>query len=112
VNTYLAVMTPDEPGGDTSDVPALLPMMALAARRQPATGLGYDLVGPTHSIRLRRTADAWTTEGDGAAPTSVISGDDSALMLFVMGRIPVAHPSLTITGDSAAAAFKEYFPGP
>jgi hypothetical protein len=56
--------------------------------------------------------DAWSiTPGDGsAAGQGQISGDDSAVALFVMGRITADHPSLTSTG--AASAFKTYFPGP
>jgi hypothetical protein len=42
-----------------------------------------------------------------------IAGDDSSVILFVVGRLPTTHPQLHMTGDPAlAAAFKRWFPGP
>ena len=44
--------------------------------------------------------------------TCEISGDDSPVALFVMGRIGADHPSLAVSDPAAAGTFKQYFPGP
>lgn len=44
--------------------------------------------------------------------TCEISGGDSPVALFVMGRIDASHPRLTVSDPAAGQAFKRYFPGP
>lgn len=41
-----------------------------------------------------------------------VRGDDSAVALFVMGRIGAGHPGIVVTDDPVARTFKRYFPGP
>ena len=43
--------------------------------------------------------------------TTVISGDDSPVALFALGRIGADDPRLVVKGNDAAA-FKTWFPGP
>lgn len=92
---------------------AALPMLARAAPVQPPPGSGIDLVGPTLALRFRRDGDGWRVGDEPARPWAEIRGSDSAVLLFAFGRIPIAHPTLTVAGDrDLAAAFKTHFPGP
>jgi uncharacterized protein (TIGR03083 family) len=98
-------------------VPGLLPMLAggtpvSAAGAQPSSPVSFQLTAPSSQWRVEHAGGAWSiapADGSTASPSG-ISGDDSALALFVMGRITADHPSLTSTG--AASTFKTYFPGP
>jgi uncharacterized protein (TIGR03083 family) len=100
-------------------VPGLLPMLAggtpvSAAGLPPAAPVSFQLTAPASQWWLEYAGDAWSiAPGDGSAASQCgISGDDSAVALFVMGRIAAGHPGLTITDTGTASAFKTYFPGP
>lgn len=91
-------------------LPAFLPMIETKPADAP---LAYTLAAPAGSVSVLTADGSWTVGDPGDAPTCTISGDDSAVALFAMGRIPATHPSLTVDGDAAVAArFKHHFPGP
>jgi len=100
-------------------VPGLLPMLAAGSPVHrpgalPAGPVSFRLVTPGVRFLASYCGDAWSVvPDDGHAPaTCVISGDSSAVALFVMGRISAGHPSLTVSDPSTARTFKQYFPGP
>lgn len=100
-------------------VPGLLPMFAAGSPvhgpgARPAEPTSFRLVTPSARFLASYADGTWTVGADvgGAAVTCEISGDDSPVALFVMGRISADHPSLTVSDLGAARAFKQYFPGP
>jgi uncharacterized protein (TIGR03083 family) len=100
-------------------LPGLLPMLAAGtpvspAGERPAGPVSYRLVPPGSPLRAAYAGDAWAfTPGDGRSDvTCEISGDNSSVALFVMGRMKAAHPDITVSNQDAAQAFKRYFPGP
>lgn len=75
-------------------------------------GTVIELRAERSGMRFARTAAGWSADGAGE-PTAVVSGDDSSIHLFALGRLPVDDPRLDVTGDAALAArFKAIFPGP
>jgi len=100
-------------------VPGLLPMLAAGSPvhnpgARPAEPVSFRLITPGARFLASYAADGWsvTPEDGSAAVTCEISGDNSAVALFVMGRISASHPSITVSNPGAAQAFKQYFPGP
>lgn len=100
-------------------VPGLLPMLAggtpvSTAGARPQEPVAFRLVAPGARLLAAYTGDTWSIVpgADRGTVTCEISGGDSALALFVMGRIGADHPDLTVSAPDAAAAFKAYFPGP
>jgi uncharacterized protein (TIGR03083 family) len=90
-----------------------LPSLAGALGADPGHGIGYRLQGETVDYRLHRSDSTWTAGDDTYEPDCIVSGDDTAVTLFVMGRIPASHRSLVIAGDAGLASrFKAFFPGP
>jgi uncharacterized protein (TIGR03083 family) len=100
--------------------PRLLPMLAAGVNSDHSPGtvppgpVSFRLATPGARILARYGGSAWSVAADDghATVTCEISGGDSPVALFVMGRIGAGHPSLTVTDPGAAAAFKRYFPGP
>jgi uncharacterized protein (TIGR03083 family) len=99
--------------------PGLLPMLAAgtpvgAPGIPPAAAVSFRLSAPAARILARYETGQWSIGPDGSpAPvTCEISGDQSSLALFIMGRIDAGHPALTVSSPDAARAFKRYFPGP
>jgi uncharacterized protein (TIGR03083 family) len=100
-------------------VPGLLPMFAAGspvhgAGARPVEPPSFRLVAPTARFLVSHADGAWSVAADDgqATATCEISGDDSSVALFVMGRIGADHPSLTVSDLGAARTFKQYFPGP
>lgn len=90
----------------------LMPFYAARSAERPAGSTAYRLKGEVFDMRLAYQDGSW---GAATADTEecVIAGGDSAVLLFVHGRIPWNHPSLEIGGrKSLAADFKRFFPGP
>jgi hypothetical protein len=99
--------------------PGLMPMLAAGspvsgAGEQPGTPLAYQLAAAGATISAVFDGAAWAImPGAPAGPKACqISGDDSPVALFIMGRISAAHPGLTVSDPAAAGHFKRYFPGP
>ena len=101
-------------------MPGLLPMLAAgvwqtAADDLPAPGLAYRLFGASSGFDVFNRGDGWEVGAfPDELPTCVISGDDSPVALFLMGRTASSDPELKISGTApeAAATFKRWFPGP
>lgn len=85
-----------------------------AAGAAPTGPISFRLVTPSARLLAAYAQNAWSIGPDAglAAATCEISGDDSSVALFVMGRIGVDHPLVTTSDLNAARAFKRYFPGP
>jgi hypothetical protein len=81
---------------------------------RPAEPASFRLVSPSVRFLASYADGAWSVAADDghATVTCEISGDDSPVALFAMGRISAGHPSVTVSDLSAAQAFKQYFPGP
>ena len=100
-------------------LPGLLPMLAAGSPLHgpgdmPAGPVSFRLATPGTRFLASHDGSAWSVAADDgrATVTCEISGGDSPVALFVMGRIDAGHPSLTVTDPGAAQAFKRYFPGP
>lgn len=93
-----------------------LPLLAQQAGvTPPDAASSFALVGATVRI-TGRWDDGTLTVGDPEDPVeaaSIVSGDDTAVLLFALGRIPVQDPRLEVSGDlELASGFKRYVPGP
>lgn len=108
-----APLAPDVSAAHFGAMGAALPMLAVRATAQPAAGTAIRLCADSVTLGYAYEAAGWTIAGDGCDWTAEVAGDDSAVCLFMMGRIPANHPSLRRTGDVAISdRFKEFFPGP
>jgi uncharacterized protein (TIGR03083 family) len=98
-------------------LPSLLPMMAAGTGvrtpgERPVHPLGYRLQGRSSTLDVAWTGVSWEI-GRLCDPVVSVAGDDSSVVLFVAGRLPMTHPGLRVTGDPGLAArFKRWFPGP
>jgi uncharacterized protein (TIGR03083 family) len=93
---------------------AFVPLFAAGAASTdaPADGVIVRLAGSTSDIRLAFRAGEWVV-GPSGEPDVTISADDSPVLLFALGRIPLEDPRLRVDGDrDLAAGFKRYIPGP
>jgi hypothetical protein len=99
-------------------LPGLLPMLAggtpvSAPGAVPGGPVAFRLSAPGASLRAAYGGGWSFVPGDDDAPVSCqISGSESALALFVMGRIGAGHPDLAVSDPGLGASFKSYFPGP
>jgi uncharacterized protein (TIGR03083 family) len=112
-------LSPDMSGTLLGIVPGLLPMLAAGspvhgAGARPSGPVSFRLVTPSARYLVSYADGNWSIAPDDgqAAATCQITGDDSPVALFVMGRISADHPSLTVSDLAAAGTFKQYFPGP
>jgi uncharacterized protein (TIGR03083 family) len=99
--------------------PNLLPILAGGTPvsdpgEAPQRPMAYRLEAPATTFTVAFDGAVWTAGDESArsAGTCGISGDDSALALFIMGRLPAGHSSLQTNDLATAARFKHYFPGP
>jgi uncharacterized protein (TIGR03083 family) len=100
-------------------LPRLLPRLAARSSIQSpgdtsAGPISFRIATPRARFLVSHDGNAWSVAADDGRTTMTceISGGDSPVALFVMGRIDAGHPSLTVTDPGAARAFKRYFPGP
>lgn len=97
----------------TSVLSLFLPAFTTAAEVRPEPGTSFSLRG--ESLRLD---GAWSTTGlhmgdAGAEPTLTVSGTDSDVLLFALGRLDPGSPRLVVEGSAELARdFKTYVPGP
>ncbi len=105
-------VTSDAMRGVTATLTAFLPVLA-AGGTPPPDPVAFRLVGHEHfDVTLEWTGSAWQL-GPADMATVTISGDDTAVALFALGRLDAAHPTLRIQGDrTAAERFKQHVPGP
>jgi uncharacterized protein (TIGR03083 family) len=105
-------LEPDAVAATAAVLAAFFPVFAANSTSPPADGTTFALAGS--SVRL---AGGWTDGalqmGDVDAPAVSVTGEDSPVLLFALGRLPADDPRLTVTGDAGLArAFKTYVPGP
>lgn len=87
---------------------AFLPVLASTSGQAPAAGTAVVLRSATRELGLRHDGSSWSVR-PAAASAEVISGDDSSLVLFALGRAPAG----AVSGSARARAdFKAWFPGP
>jgi len=82
--------------------------------QKPDRPVGYRLAGGGGVVtNLAWREGAWHVGEDDGADTCEITGSDSAVALFSLGRVGADHPSL-VRRDPAGIAgrFKQFFPGP
>jgi uncharacterized protein (TIGR03083 family) len=83
------------------------------AGAQPDAPAGFHLEGALIDRAVTWDGDRWVEGIPPSIPVVRISGDDSALALFLCGRIGIDDHRLEIEGDrDAAARFKTFVPGP
>jgi uncharacterized protein (TIGR03083 family) len=89
-----------------------LPVVAASAQERPEPGTAIRLRGKTVDLGFRFAEGGWEASVN-AEPGATVSGDDSTVLLFAMGRVPVTDARLSISGDEAIAhRFKAWLPGP
>ena len=94
-------------------MPGLLPMLAAGspvskAGVTPSSQVSYRLLAPSARLFAAYAQDEWSITPDDGLTTATceISGDDSTVALFAMGRIGANHPGITTSNPAAASAFK------
>jgi hypothetical protein len=89
-----------------------VPLHPMAATGTPARPVAWRLTGPTVDLRIWWDGGRWAaTDEPGDLPADcTITGDDDALVLFVLGRVP--STALTATDAGLAADLGRYVPGP
>lgn len=97
-------------------LPGLLPMLAGGSAVSPAgilptEPLAFRLAAPSGTVAIAFEDGAWSVGAMGERRCE-IAGDDGAIALFALGRIPAEDPMLAVSDVAAARAFKTYFPGP
>lgn len=71
------------------------------------------LRGPTVALGFRYE-EGWVAidADEHTSPAAIVDGDDTAIVLFALGRIPADDARLSVTGDAAVAErFKAWLPG-
>lgn len=103
-------MSPELVETTTMVASGMLPNLGQA----PDKPVAFKLSGSSVALTLAHRDGAWQMAEDASLPTAVVEGrDDSAILLFAIGRIGADHPSLTVKAEpELAAKFKTYFPGP
>lgn len=92
-----------------------LPLLASRATEPPPGPTTLALQGTTVRLAFHYDGEAWRPADDAATgpAAATVAGDDSTVLLYALGRVPVDDPGLTVTGDPAAASlFKSWVPGP
>lgn len=114
-----APLSADISGALLELAPGLLPMLAAGspvggAGERPEKPAAYQLAAATATVAATFDGTGWTIMPGEPADRQAcqISGDDSPVALFIMGRIGATHPSLAVSDLAAAGRFKRYFPGP
>jgi len=81
--------------------------------KHPEHPVSYVFAGSLVDCRLTWDGTRWSLDEIAGVPEVRFQGDDSALTLFIFGRIGVDSDRLGIEGDrEIAAQFKTYVPGP
>ncbi|TCK21602.1 maleylpyruvate isomerase family mycothiol-dependent enzyme [Pseudonocardia endophytica] len=105
------VLAPDVVAATATSLAAFVPLLASNGSGAP-DGAVLAAAGPSVDLRIAASGGSWAADPE-ATPTATVRGSDSDVLLYVLGRIPVDAPGLTVEGDTELAArFKQYVPGP
>ena len=108
-------LAPDVITASAAVLGVFLPILGARSTEAPPEGTVVALHGPSVDLRFRQGAGGWEAGRFSAGPEAVAiaSGEDSAVVLHALGRLPAEAPRLTLTGPrELAGAFKRWFPGP
>jgi len=106
-------LAPDVVQATAAVLGASLPLLATAATTRPASPLAFVLAGDTIRLDVRYDGATWRPGPGPAEETIRIAGDDTAVLLFALGRIALDHLGLAVSGsEEEARRFKDYAPGP
>jgi uncharacterized protein (TIGR03083 family) len=73
---------------------------------------GYRLVADTQEFVIGREGLTWQLDPENADPVCEVRGTDSAIALFLVGRLSTDDPALHVSDPALARQFKRIFPGP
>lgn len=127
-----ATIAPDAVPACVTFLGTYLGYFGAAAQARPPDGTLLRLRGESFVLDARFASGAWSAAtraaaagtdghdgvpaivGDGTtAPTTTLTGTDSAVLLVAYGRLPLDAAPLAVGGDPEhAARLKEYLPGP
>jgi uncharacterized protein (TIGR03083 family) len=92
---------------------AFLPVFATAGTLTPSPGTSFSLRGRSVALDGTWTGTGLVVGDAGEVPSLVVTGDDSSVLLYALGRIGADDPRLTVAGSPELARhFKDYAPGP
>ncbi|MEJ7838013.1 MAG: maleylpyruvate isomerase family mycothiol-dependent enzyme [Thermomicrobiales bacterium] len=87
--------------------------LANANEIKPDAPLSFHFTGSLVDTWVTWTGKTWVTKNIEGIPSTRVQSDDTALVLFICGRIPANGNQLGVTGNRAALAqFKTWIPGP
>jgi hypothetical protein len=90
-----------------------LPAFAALSSAAPPHASSFSLRGDTVRLDGRWSEQGLAMGAPDAAVTWSVSGDDSSVLLFAVGRLGAQDARLTVSGDTDLARdFKEHVPGP
>lgn len=81
----------------------------------PEPGVTVALRGSSVDLTFVHRDGQWEVadRGGPARPGVTVEADDSTVLLFALGRVPVTDPRLSVSGDRMLATrFKSWLPGP
>jgi hypothetical protein len=106
-------LAPDVVQATATVLGASLPLLAMAAAERPASPVAFVLAGDTIRLDLRYDGTSWQPDPGPGEETVRLSGDDTAVLLFALGRIVLDYPGLAVSGSQEdARSFKDYAPRP
>ena len=106
-------LRPDVIAPVASVLEAFLPAFAMASTVDPPLGQSFALVGDTVRLEGRWTGDGLVMGLDGGEPGVTVSGDDTAVLLYAVGRLGADDPRLKVEGSPELARdFSAHVPGP
>ena len=104
---------PDVAAATATTLRLFLPILAASATERPVAGTAVALCGETVDLVFRYVGDGWEATSGPAPAGATVTGDDSTVLLFALGRLPAADPRLSISGArDSARRFKRWLPGP
>ncbi|CAA9362046.1 MAG: hypothetical protein AVDCRST_MAG72-2335 [uncultured Nocardioidaceae bacterium] len=96
----------------TAFLTAFLPVLAAGSPAVPPDGTSFALVADSLRISGRWSGGALLID-DVPDPAVTVTGDDTSVLLYALGRLTPEHQGLRLDGDrDLARRFKSFVPGP
>ena len=108
-------LAPDVVAATALTLSIFLPILASSAEERPVAASAVGLRGDSMTLGFRYNGAGWEAlpEPTAAGTGATITGDDSTVLLFALGRTSHTDARLSISGDQAAGRrFKLWLPGP